>query len=107
MKNNNWDGAVAGMTAAAASADAKAPGWTERALSFLTEYAKDHPEGFMACDVVEASQGNPDLEPPDGRAWGAIVVIAKRKGVIAQFGFSYTRKGKGHPAPKSVWKAVA
>jgi hypothetical protein len=58
----------------------------------------------MACDVVEIAGKIPGLQCPDPRAWGEIILMAKRSCVIERAGFAYTRKGKAHASPKAVWR---
>lgn len=77
------------------------PTWTERALAHVEHYAAMH-KGFecMAEDIRMAAVG--DLaDPPDQRAWGAVIRSALRKGLIHktdQFRLDL------HGSPKPVYR---
>ena len=103
--NKAWQGAVDGMSNAANRAHHENPGWIDSAYEFLCDFAKQTDGGFMVCDVVEAAK-SPELGCDDPRAWGQIVRMAKRNGIIENIGFSYTRKGKAHSSPKAVWRSA-
>lgn len=69
-----------GMSRSAARAEKSYPGWTDEALGFVEEYARDHAE-FAGEDVREASRGIVP-EPPHLRSWGSVMTRAAREGFI-------------------------
>lgn len=89
--------------AAHAAALAAGPTWRSRALeevrSFLRALRQDD---FIAEEVVSHAFLGGELEdPPDARAWGSVILEAKRLGLIQSTGrFRLDRTG----APKTVWR---
>ena len=75
-----------GMARATQHAEDVAPGWTAAALAFLVAYATRHAT-FYGWEVVRAAKGS-DV-PPDasgGKAWGSVIRLAQRRGLIRQTG---------------------
>jgi hypothetical protein len=78
--------------------------WDLMAYDFFIVYAAAHPDGFLTEDVVDAATDFANLVAPDDRAWGSIAKMAKSNGRTINAGFSYSRKGKGNSAPRTIWK---
>lgn len=102
----------AAAQAAADRADEQAQGegdppWSAEALRFLREWAAGRPPGatFLAEEVRHAAAGRvPD--PPEPRAWGAVVLAAARRKLIRRVGYGVAQDPKSHGNPKSVWTWV-
>lgn len=93
-----------GIQQAVDSAEAKSPNWKQEAYAFFLEYIKKHPE-FMMEECRKASEGTID-QPPSNRAWGSVIVQAKREGLIRRVGFRSVKNPKAHMAPCSVWEVI-
>jgi hypothetical protein len=87
-----------GMARAVDHADRVCEEWRVLAGDFLVAYANSTDQGFMTQEVVLASAGHVP-EPPDRRAWGAVVAGAVKRGVIVRKHFAVDQFG----SPKPVW----
>lgn len=94
----------AGMQLAADRAEREEPGFQERAYRFLCWYAKLDDAPFPAEAVTELALST-GIEPPDGRAWGAVFQKAARAGVICRSSVTYKR-AKGHGSLGVMWVAA-
>lgn len=99
--------AVHGAETAAAHADRVHGVWSDEAYEFLIskrDEFKREDKTFMTEDmrVIAERAGMP--VPPDRRAWGAIVLRAKRQGVIHVAGFAPVKDRRSHGGPKYVWR---
>lgn len=64
-------------------------------------------EVFMAEDVREFARGVDGFEdPPDGRAWGSVVMRAAKAGIIKRIGYAPMKSPNCHANPKSVWRSL-
>lgn len=91
-----------GIKRAIDNANDKVENWSGLAYIFLKDYIRTHKE-FMAEQVRMASIGRvPD--PPSKRAWGVIIVRAKKQGLIERVGFRNVTNSKAHCTPATVWK---
>lgn len=95
----------AGMQQAVDHAEQVHEGWSDVALNFLKNFAAKA-ERFMTEDVRKAAEGIVP-EPPTARAWGAVVVKAKKAGFIKHVGFNQVKNKKAHCTPASVWCATS
>jgi hypothetical protein len=75
--------------------------WSEIAYDFLKKYILRSGE-FMAEDVINASSGIVP-KPPDTRAWGAVIVRAKKDHIIKSLGFQSVKNPQAHRRPATVW----
>jgi hypothetical protein len=91
-----------GMSRAAAHADRQSDGWTDRAFAALTAAARSMPGAFTIEEVRARIQID---APPDGRAWGAVVVRATRAGVIRRTG-GCAPAASSNGAVKPLWEVV-
>ncbi|MBP8177084.1 MAG: hypothetical protein KAX77_04895 [Xanthomonadales bacterium] len=97
--------AKVGMDRAAERADKIEPDWFKRALSIVRTYALTHrAERFPAEKVVEYARALGLPDPPDGRAWGAVMRAARTEGAIAADGYMPTVSSNG--SPKVAWRAA-
>lgn len=93
-----------GIARAINHADEVAPGWSVDAYRFLLTYMRTHSE-FMGEEVRVASEGIlPD--PPDKRAWGAIMVRAVKSGLLVRKEYRSVTNPKAHRSICSVWQVV-
>lgn len=100
--------ARAGANLAADHADRMTPHhelpWSGQAYAFLLYYMTEH-ERFQGEDVRMAAEGKvPD--PPDKRAWGAVILTALRNGLIVRDGYELTSSLKSHATPRAIWRVV-
>jgi hypothetical protein len=92
---------------AAEHADRKTPGvatWQERAAALLDEWRIDGPLEFQSDQFVQYAITRGLPEPPDRRAFGAVITRAVRKGAITFVGYLPTPNAKHHGCPKAVWR---
>lgn len=92
-----------GIATAVDHAEQDCPGWNARALEFLLQYPG---EEFQAEDVRAwaHSQGLP--RPPHARAWGGVIVKARKQGKIQFVGYQNVKNPRAHSTPASVWKKI-
>lgn len=94
----------AGIQRAADHAEREAPGWGEGAVAFVQWYAR-HNREFLAEDVIESYIRVGLPEPPDGRAWGAVIRRAAKLGAIQKAGYRPARSS--NLSPKVLWRSLA
>jgi|TARA_B110000908_G_scaffold160153_1_gene203087 hypothetical protein len=78
--------------------------WGDKAYAILIEYIR-YKEYFMTEDIREYYSDRIE-EPPSNRAWGAVVLKAKRNGLIKSNGFSSVKNPKAHKTPATLWKVI-
>lgn len=93
-----------GMQRAVDHADAVRPSWSDRAGALLREYAADR-GSWMVEDLREWASARGLPEPPDGRAWGAVVQRAARAKQIYRVGWQEAKSS--NLSPKGLWLATA
>ena len=94
-----------GINKAVQHANATHQYWSELAYLFLLVVLKEHKGEFMPEDVRAASVGRVP-EPPSKRAWGGVIVRAKKDGRIVSKGFRNVTNSKAHCTPATVWLRV-
>jgi hypothetical protein len=101
--------AIQGATRAAAKADRVHGDWSDRAFSYLERWASRRAgQVFMTEDVRLAGEGSGSfVAPPDRRAWGAVILRAKRAGKLIHAGYAANKDPSCHGSPKSQWRWVA
>lgn len=94
-----------GMARAVEHADAVEDGWSERAYAYLLYFARTNYE-FMAEEVRTAAHQEGLPLPPDGRAWGAVIVRGTADKIITSSGtYRKTRIPPAHSTPRTVWRS--
>lgn len=92
-----------GMERAAQHADRVDPGWCERALQALTEFARGQ-EGAFTIETARFVLTANGLPPaPEERAWGYVTRAASKAGVIVmtdRMAKAVTSNG----SPKPLWR---
>ena len=101
--------AIEGANRAAAKADRLHGNWSDRALAYLERWClTSGVSTFMTEDVrMAAERADGYLEPSDSRAWGAVILKAKRLGKLVHAGYSANKDPSCHGSPKSVWRWVS
>lgn len=99
----------AGIEAAADHADAVEPRWTDRAFDFAVDVLaararKGKNDPFMTEDVRKYAVARGFPEPPDARAWGAVMIRARRKGLIVRVGTGDSKNPQAHLRPTNQWR---
>ncbi len=90
-----------GIATAADHAEADCGGWQDMALRFLERYPKGE---FMTEEIRDFAYSNGLPLPPHERAWGSVIVKAKKDGLITHAGFRAVRNPAAHKTPASVWR---
>lgn len=97
------DLAERGAQRAAAHADRVSEGWSDEALKALRLFIIYENYEFTTEEVREYANFLEVPQPPDARAWGAVVKRAHREGIIEPCG--YAKAGKsGHAGPRTLWR---
>ena len=92
-----------GIRRAAEHADLCIPSWTDRALRFV----RDYPESVFRTEQVRAWAHDAGLPlPPSARAWGSVIVMAKKLGLIKFLRHENVSNPKAHSTPASVWQKI-
>lgn len=97
-----------GMRVALEHADSSTD-WSSRAwkalVSFLNSITPD--TKFMGEDIRDYAESKRNLErPPSNRAWGSLIIRAKKMGIIKHVGYSQVNNPLAHKANASVWMKV-
>lgn len=102
-----WDLALEGAARAAEHADSCQPDWSEVAFRLLAEYARTVAPTFLTEDVRHYAHIQCGLPvPPDGRAWGAVIVRARKAGLLERVGYEPMKSKNCHSDPKPRWRWV-
>jgi hypothetical protein len=101
-----WAGAEAGAAMAADHAERVEPGWNDAALDLLLKFAVICGGSFLVEDVRAFAEEAGLGDPPDPRAWGSVVLCAKRAGLIESLGYASRSRGPSHSCPRNVWRLL-
>lgn len=95
-----------GMQRAVDHAEVIEPGWQDMAYSFLVNvFLKHNSKPFMTEDFRAACKGIvPD--PPSLRAFGPIILKARRSGLVRRIGTRPVKNAKANMAFATVWVRV-
>jgi len=97
-----------GMARAVDHADRVEPKWSSKAEAYVVRVLDEwgpH-RRFLAEELVAKAEREGVLsDPPDRRAWGAVIVRLAKRGVIEHCGFARARTS--NQGPKSVWQKRA
>jgi hypothetical protein len=96
----------AGMNQAVTHANAVIEDWSERAFDILLSFLLFRQGDFLCEDVREFAFSLGFPEAPSKRAWGAIIVRARKEGLITHKGYKPTNNHKAHKTPASAWSAA-
>jgi hypothetical protein len=78
--------------------------WSEQAYQFLLEYIKDREE-FITEDVRQAAIDHVP-QPPNQKAWGGVIVRAKKSGLITRKGYVSRKNPIAHCATVTLWEVL-
>ena len=95
---------VLGIAQAAEHADEVSPRWTDRAYDALVAHAKQHT--FFTVEQVRMAVAGKLPDPPTSRAWGSVVVRAKRAGIIAHAGHTEATDPAVHCNLVTLWRSM-
>ena len=92
-----------GIKLAVDNACEKECGWLDEAIKYIAKYPFDT---FMTEELRIWSHTNGLPYPPNSRAWGGVVKVAKGKGLIRHIEYNNVRNPKAHGTPASVWEKI-
>jgi len=85
-------------------ANAAIEGWADQAIGFVRSFPKDR---FFTNEVAQYARERGLPEPPDRRAWGGVMIRAKKNLVVRSDGFGYLKtEGKANDRPMTVWVKI-
>ena len=94
-----------GIQRAVSNADRKVSDWSQNAFDLLRIYLVTRRESFQCEDFREYCKDKlPD--PPNNRAFGWIILRAKKEGLIRHVGYKAVSNPKAHLTPASVWARI-
>jgi hypothetical protein len=79
------------------------PAWLEKALGYVRLHAMVA-TAFLTEDVRAMAEADGLPDPPDGRAWGAVMRTAKHRGIVRAAGYAPAKSS--NLSPKVWWAAV-
>jgi len=83
----------------------KVNNWSEKAIKLLRVYAKSVRD-FITEDFREYAEANGLESPSEPRAYGGVMVRAKKAGIIQSTGnYRNMKHEKSHSCPKMVWQS--
>ena len=94
----------AGIKQAEDHANEHKEGWSDEAFAFLKEWITGCDTAFMAEDIRKAS-AIIVKDPPSARAWGSVVLRARKEGLITQVGFGKVLNPKAHCANAAIYRS--
>jgi len=97
-----------GIRKSAAHSDQELEGWQDAAYALLKRYcALSFGNTFQGESVRHWAHNAQGLEePPDPRAWGAVMRRGVTSGIIEKAGFAVRNDPKSHRCPSNLWRAT-
>lgn len=95
-----------GITAAMDHAEAVERGWKQMAYDFLVNVFIKHHKGQFMCEDFRAACKGVVPDPPNLRAFGGIIVSARRAGLIRQVGTRQVKNANANCANAAVWQRI-
>lgn len=92
-----------GIYRAIRHADIEHERWSNNAYAYLKLFIQLKSFPFLAEDLRFHAEKNGFPIPPSKRAWGAVVLKAKRDGLIKACGYKQTTNPKAHCTPACLW----
>lgn len=93
-----------GIERAATNAERHIEEWRKRALQYVHDYAETHQQ-FAVEDVRVFAETVGFPVPPSRRAWGAVILAARREGWVTHVGFAAVKNPRAHACPRGVWES--
>ena len=94
-----------GIESSGAHADAVESGWRFQALALVTAFANEIGRPFVVEEARAYAEKRGLPDPPDARAYGSVVRLARAKGRIRKVGYAPTASSNG--SPKCLWEKAA
>lgn len=94
-----------GIRTAVDHANVANPKWSDKAFALLLALIATRDSPFMTEDVRAVSKQMLPT-PPDARAWGGVMMRARRMGLIELIGYQKSKDPVAHCNPRSVWRKV-
>lgn len=93
-----------GITLALRNANEVTPGWGERARIWMTKFVNESPNNyqFLGEDFREWVKDKLE-EPPNKRAFGAIILWAAKHKMIRKIGHATVKNPNAHKCFSSLW----
>lgn len=96
-----------GILVSVLKADQVTEDWSIKAFSALKHFAQCNRGEFMCEQVRQYAAAHLSLpEPPSKRAWGAVMLMGAKEGIIKQTGYGKTKSASAHRTPAAVWMTV-
>lgn len=93
----------AGMARAAANAERRVPQWSERAGNALRAYLQIRDAPFMTEEFRLWAEAKGLPQPPHLRAYGSVMLVAARRGLIRKIGHGQVSNPRAHCANAALW----
>jgi hypothetical protein len=93
-----------GIERSSANAERKNPGWNDDAYQYVVDYPEKQ---FMTEDVRFHAEECGLPIPPSKRAWGAVMVRARKDGIIQSLGVKRKPSDSSHGTPAVLWEKVS
>lgn len=82
--------------------------WNEEARWALVDYlVENNGKDFIAPQVRAFAEKRGLGAPPDDRRWGAVMLAAKRAGLIVSVGYTDHNDERAHTRPVTLWRSAA
>ena len=94
--------AETGITRAGAAAGRD---WQDDAMLALRMFLTENPKPFLCEEVRAYASGYGLPDPPSTRAWGGVVRLASKAGLITHAGYRKVSNPAAHRTPASLWAA--
>lgn len=92
-----------GIERAVDHADREIPSWSDVALEYVRQYARNHGE-FLSEEPRQYAESRGLPDPPDKRAWGAVMLRAARAGYIRKIGYAQANDPRVHGSINTLWR---
>jgi hypothetical protein len=93
-----------GMNRAITHAERIERGWEDMAFDFLVNVFLKHHKGPFMCEDFRASCKGVVPDPPSLRAFGGIIMKAKKRGLIQRIGIRSVKNANANCANAAVWQ---
>ena len=102
-----WARATAAAARAAAHADDEIIDWSARAYDFLVDYIRRSDIDEFTVEQVRWAAERSDLpEPPTSKAWGHIILRAKRERRVEKAETVSSRSPTSNSHPVALWRVA-
>lgn len=96
----------AGIKKAVANANKKTSDWSKMAYNYFVAFLNDRHTPFMCEDARVYAEQNGLPEPPSKRAWGMIILKAKKESIITRCGMGTVKNPNANNANASIWTKI-